>query len=251
MSFNVSAEAYRRFMGRFSEPLASVFADHAGVQAGQSALDVGCGPGALTAVLVNRLGADAVAAVDPSESFVTACRERLPGTRVEHGSAENLPYDADAFDRCLAQLVVHFMADPVAGLREMGRVTRPDGLVATCVWDHSGPHGPLSLFWRAAHDVNPQAQGEAGLRGSRPGDLGELAVAAGLRDVAEDRIEVKVGFSDFEDWWEPYTYGVGPAGQYVAQLSDEQREALRDRCAELLPAPFEIRAAAWTVTGRP
>ncbi|MGN6175522.1 MAG: class I SAM-dependent methyltransferase, partial [Streptosporangiaceae bacterium] len=118
MSFNVSAGAYSRFMGRYSEPLAVQFADLAGVRRGQRALDVGCGPGALTAVLASRAGADAVSAVEPSASFAAAARERLPGVDIRQSAAEELPFGDDAFDVALAQLVVHFMTDPVTGLRE-------------------------------------------------------------------------------------------------------------------------------------
>src|SRR5579859_4600193 len=122
MSFDVSADAYLRFMGRYSEPLAPQFADLAGFGRGQRALDVGCGPGALTAVLVSRAGAEAVSAVEPSASFVAAARERLPGADVRQAAAERLPFPDGVFDVVLAQLVVHFMTDPVTGLREMARV---------------------------------------------------------------------------------------------------------------------------------
>ena len=134
MSFEVDADAYDRFMGRYSARLAPAFGDFAGVHTGQTALDVGCGPGALTAELVRRLGPDSVAAVDPSERFAAAARERHPGVDVRLSSAEDLPYPDGTFDATFAQLVVHFMADPVAGLAEMARVTRPDGVVAACVW---------------------------------------------------------------------------------------------------------------------
>src|SRR5688500_12580682 len=120
-------------MGRYSVPLAPQLADLAKVSAGQRVLDVGCGPGALTAELVTRLGPDAVSAVDPSEPFVAAARERHPGVNVQRAAVEELPFEDRAFDAALAQLVVHFMANPVAGLREMARVTRPDGVVAACV----------------------------------------------------------------------------------------------------------------------
>ena len=140
-------------------------ADLAGVAAGQRVLDVGCGPGALTAELVARLGAASVAAVDPSEPFVAAARERHPGVDVRQASAEQLPFPDDAFDAALAQLVVHFMSDPVAGLGEMARVTRPDGVVAACVWDHAGGKGPLSAFWDAARELDPDVDGRIAAAG--------------------------------------------------------------------------------------
>ncbi|MEP7225039.1 MAG: class I SAM-dependent methyltransferase, partial [Actinomycetota bacterium] len=143
MSFTVAADAYDRFMGRYSVLLAPQLAALADVVVGQRVLDVGCGPGALTTELVRRLRPAAVTAVDPSEPFVAAARERHPGVRVERASAEHLPFADQAFDAALAQLVVHFMADPVAGLREMARVTRKHGVVAACVWDHAGGQGPL------------------------------------------------------------------------------------------------------------
>lgn len=251
MSFNVTADAYGRFMGRYSEPLALQFAEYAGVHAGQRALDVGCGPGALTAQLVERLGEGAVAAIDPSASFVEATRARFPGVDVRSGDAEHLPYPDDEFDLALAQLVVHFMTDPVLGLREMGRVTRPGGVVAACVWDHAGDGGPLSTFWRAVRETDPEAGDESGLAGAREGHLAELCDAAGLKDIEDAALTVTVPFATFEDWWEPFTFGVGPAGAHVVQLDDAGRESLRACCAQLLPTePFEIAATAWCVRAR-
>jgi SAM-dependent methyltransferase len=251
VSFAVAAEAYDRFMGRYSEPLAPLFADFAGIATGQQVLDVGCGPGALTAELVKRLGSDAVAAVDPSEPFVEAARERYPNVTVEVAPAEELPFETDAFDAALAQLVVHFMADPVAGLRGMARVTRPEGIVAACVWDHAGDHGPLSLFWEVARGLEAEVEDESRLPGTREGHLAELFEAAGLRDVEADVLTITLEHAKFEDWWEPYTLGVGPAGGYVAGLDPGSREALRERCRERLPAPpFVLEARAWAARGR-
>ncbi|WP_433606560.1 class I SAM-dependent methyltransferase [Dactylosporangium sp. CA-139114] len=252
MSFEVQADAYGRFMGRYSVPLATRFADLVGVSPGQRALDVGCGTGALTAELVQRLGAASVSAVDPSESFVATARERFPDADVRSGAAERLPFADATFDRTLAQLVVHFMADPVAGLREMARVTRPDGLVAACVWDHAGGGGPLAVFWRAALELDPAARDESGLAGAREGHLAELFRAAGLRDLEPAELTVRTTFAGFDAWWEPFTLGVGPAGDYVRTLDGPRREALRERCATLLPAtgPIEVTATAWTVLGR-
>jgi len=251
VAFDVPANAYARFMGRYADPLAPQLADLAGIRLGQRVLDVGCGPGALTAVLVERLGADSVEAIDPSRPFVDAVRERLPGVEVRQGSAEQLPYDDGSFDATLAQLVVHFMTDPVAGLREMARVTRLGGVVAACVWDHGGGRGPLSPFWEVIRELRPGARGEATGAGARDGHLAELAADAGVRDVEPGELTVRVPYRDFEDWWTPYTMGVGPAGDWVAGLEPGERERVRTACAEHLPdGPFEISATAWVVTGR-
>jgi SAM-dependent methyltransferase len=212
---------------------------------------VGCGPGALTTELVRRLGPEAVSAVDLSEPFVAAARERHPGVGVTRAAAEQLPFDDEEFDASLAQLVVHFMADPVAGLGEMARVTERDGVVAACVWDHGGGRGPLSLFWAAAHELDPGVEDESKLAGSREGHLAELFDAAGLREVEDTALSFRVEHATFDDWWEPYTLGVGPAGAYAAALDPERRDELRERCRELLPeAPFVLEAAAWAARGR-
>ena len=251
MSFDVSADAYARFMGRWSEPLAVEFVSRAGVLAGQRALDVGCGPGALTAGLVELLGSEAVTAIDPSASFVAAVRDRFPAVDVQQGAAEHLPFPDDAFDVTLAQLVVHFMTDPVAGLAEMARVTRPGGRVAACVWDHAGGGGPLAVFWEAVRELDPQAHDESGLAGAREGHLAELCASAGLHEVESTTLAVTVHFPTFDDWWEPFTFGVGPAGAHLAQLDDDGRATVRDRCEELLPAaPFALTASAWCAVAR-
>jgi SAM-dependent methyltransferase len=251
MSFTVGADAYDRFMGRYSVPLAPQFADFATVVAGQRALDVGCGPGALTAELVTRLGPAAVSAVDPSEPFVAAARERHPGVTVQRAAAEQLPFEDQAFDAALAQLVVHFMADPVVGLREMARVTRNHGVVAACVWDHAGGRGPLSSFWEAARELDPDVEDESQLAGAREGHLSELFDAAGLIDVEERTLTVTIEHPSFEEWWEPFTLGVGPAGAFAAGLDAERQAELRELCRERLPAaPFALTAAAWAARGR-
>jgi SAM-dependent methyltransferase len=249
VSFAVAAEAYDRFMGRYSAPLAPAFLDFARVDAAP-VLDVGCGPGALTAVLVERFGADAVAAADPSEPFVTAARARHPGVRVELAPAEAMPFDESQFAAALAQLVVHFMSDPVAGIREMTRVTREGGVVAACVWDLAGGGAPLSTFWAAARQLDPDVDDESGLAGAREGQLAELFAAAGVREIEDGSVAIAVEHATFDEWWEPYTLGVGPAGTHVAGLDDAQRAALRERCRDLLPdAPFTIQARAWAVRG--
>jgi SAM-dependent methyltransferase len=237
-------------MGRYSARLAPQLADFAGVRSGQRVIDIGCGPGAVTSELVDRLGPTNVFAVDPSEPFVAVVRERFPAVDVRRAAAEQLPFPDNAFDAALAQLVVHFMSDPVAGLSEMGRVVRNDGVVAACVWDHAGEQGPLSVFWQAAGELDPDVKDESHLAGARAGHLAELFVNAGLRGVEATALVATVVHASFEDWWGPFTLGVGPAGAYAVGLEADRRAELRERCRELLPtAPFELAARAWTARG--
>lgn len=245
-----SADAYDRFMGRYSVQLAPQLADLAGVTDGQRALDVGCGPGALTAELVDRLGVENVAAVDPSEPFVTAVAERYPGVDARQGSAEQSPFDDDEFDVVLAQLVIHFLKDPVAGVVEMRRVARSGGVVAACVWDHGGHEGPLHKFWEAARQIDPKVDDESRLPGVRQGQLGDYFRQAGLDQVTESSLRLAVEHRSFEEWWEPFTLGVGPAGTFVASLEPTYRARLREQCRKMVSEfPFTVRGRAWAARG--
>jgi SAM-dependent methyltransferase len=250
VSFDVAAEAYDSFMGRFSRLLSAQMADLASVRAGQRVLDVGCGTGALTGELVGRLGPSRVAAADPSEPFVAATRARHPDVDVRQAPAERLPFADRSFDAALAQLAVHFMKDPIAGLTEMDRVTRPGGVVAACVWDHGGSQGPLRLFWDAARAMDPDVDDESNRPGTREGQLAELFQAAGLRDIQATALAVRLEHVSFEAWWEPFTRGVGPAGAYLAGLDEDRRTELRDRCRRRVPVePFVTTAVAWAARG--
>lgn len=236
-------------MGRYSKPLAPEFADFASVSSG-NALDVGCGPGALIGELSRRLGASSVSAVDPSASFVEAAKQRYPTVDVRRASADDLPFEDSTFATALAQLVVHFMPDPISGLEEMARVTQSGGIVAACVWDHAGNQGPLAVFWEAARELDPDADDESELPGTRQGHLAELFVQAGLADVEEVALSVDVEHDSFEDWWEPFTLGVGPAGAYTAGLDPDRQVELRELCRRRLPtAPVVISACAWAAKG--
>jgi SAM-dependent methyltransferase len=252
MAFDVPADAYDRFMGRYSAPLGRELIHALGIEPGCRVLDVGCGPGVLTAELVDLLGADLVAAADPSDSFVEATRARLPGVDVRRARAEELPFADDVFELALAQLVVPFMADPATGLREMRRVTRPGGVVAATAWCHADPGvGPLTPFWQAVAALDPMSTGESALVGAREGDLVTRLQAAGLADVRQLVLTVHVRHATFEEWWEPYTWGVGPAGDHVASLDEAGRTRLRDQARRMLgDGPIEITGRAWCAAGR-
>jgi SAM-dependent methyltransferase len=256
-TFKASAEAYDRHVGRYGAQLAAALIDFAHVRPGMRALDVGCGPGALTAALAQRLGPEAVRAADPSEPFVRACRARLSGVEVVVADAEALPFASDTFDVALSQLVVNFMADPQAGVGEMARVTRPGGTVASCVWDYAGEMTLLRAFWDAAREVAPDraatADEGAVMTWCRDGELADLWTAVGLVDVRFGALVVRAGYRDFDDLWSPLLTGVAPSGAFCTSLDDEQRQALRDAYRLRLAVgngPFELTARAWAVGGR-
>ncbi len=255
-SFRVPAEAYDRFVGRYAPQLAAAFVDFAALEPGARALDVGCGPGALANELVRRLGAAGVSAADPSEPFAAAFRERLPGVDIVVAGAEALPFADDAFDAALAQLVVNFIDDPLAGVREMGRVTRPGGVVGACVWDYAGEMTLLRAFWDAAREVEPERGAAADEGAVMPwcgeGELGELWRRAGLRDVRCGAIVVTAEYSGFDDLWSPLLTGIGPAGAFCRSLDDARQSALRDatrRRLDVGDAPFHLGARAWVAAG--
>ena len=255
MQFDSSAESYDRFMGRYTATLAPALADAAGVSGGMSVLDVGCGPGGLTRELARRVGGEHVAAIDPAAQFADACRERNPGVDARQGVAEELPWEDASFDAALACLVIAFMQDADRGVREMARVTRPGGTVAACMWDLAGGGMTmLRIFWDAARQLDPGVAGERARPGVREGDIGERFVKAGLGDVEQGALEARAEYADFDDFWQPFTFGVGPAGQYLAGLPDDRQAALRERCrAAVDDGPFSLTARAWyargTVTG--
>lgn len=253
-TFAVAGATYDAFMGRYSRVLAARFADAAGVERGDRALDVGCGPGALTAVLVERLGADAVAACDPAPGFVAECAARHPGVRVELGRAEAIPFETGRFDHALAQLVLHFVSDPELAAREMMRVVRPGGSVAACVWDFDDGMEMLRSFWDAALQIDPGAPDEARtLRFGRPGEIADLFRTSGIVDVIETTLSVTADYAGFDELWDGFLAGVGPAGAHCLSLDDDGRERLRAALFVRLgePAgPMTLGAVARCAVGR-
>src|SRR5690242_1174376 len=236
-------------MGRYATGLAPRFANAAGVRAGMRVLDVGCGPGALAVELGERVGEKNVAAIDPAPHFAAACRARIPGADVREGVAESLPWDDGSFDAALCSLVVAWMSDADHGIGEMARVTKPGGTVAAAMWDIPG--GGLEMvshFWRAAREIDPSVGDEPPRAGGvLEGDLVERFGRAGLERVTGGTLETSVDYADFDDYWEPFTGGGGPAsGAFYASLDDAGKAALRDTVRSSLPeGPFTLPARAW------
>ena len=249
MTFDVSGDAYDNFMGRYARELAPVFADFAGVRSG-TALDVGCGSGILTEELASRLGAENVAAADPSP-LVTPAASRVPGADVRKAAAEALPWPEASFDAALAQLVLHFLEDPVAGLVEMRRVTRPGGVVAASSWNF-GEMLLLATFWKAARSVVPAAPAET-LEMESLDAFADLARQAGLSEVHGQALDVSTRYESFDELWGSFQHSVGPAGQFCASLDPQTRDAIRDEYQRRVGEPdgsFTLTAQAWALRGR-
>ncbi len=248
-------DAYNRHMGRYSGALAQKLMAAAGVKAGDSVLDVGCGTGKLTGELVALLGADRVSAVDPSGPFVSAVRAAFPGVTVQEAPAEALPFGDGTFDACLAQLVVNFMNDAHAGVGEMKRVTRSGGTVAAAVWDYGNGMTLLRRFWDAAAATDPGSnpQDELNMRYATAEELATLWNEVGLREVTTFAADVTASYESFDDLWFGFAAGVGPAGAYALSLTGDRRERLKSTLRDLLgvgDSPFELTARAWVVVGR-
>jgi SAM-dependent methyltransferase len=254
MTFAVSRESYDRYMGRYSDGLASAFISFVGVQPGMRALDVGCGPGALTEALAERLGAACAAAADPSESLLAACADRVPGADVRLAAAADLPWPDATFDVVLSQLVMNFLPDADVGLQEMARVARPGGVVSCCTWDYSGGMQMLRTFWDAALELDPDAPDEGRvMRYCSEDELAALWAGNGLDEVETGALDVTADYADFEDYWIPFTLGAGPGGAYYASLDPQRQQQLRTRCFRRLGAPdgpFTLAARAFAVRGR-
>jgi SAM-dependent methyltransferase len=253
VSFEVDAAVYDRHVGRYAPQLSAALVEAAGVVAGDQVLDVGCGPGGLTRALAELVGAERVAAVDPSKLFVDACHERVPGADVREGAAEALPFDSTTFDVVLSQLVVNFMRDADAGLAEMRRVTREGGVVASCVWDYVEGMTMLRAFWDGALDVDPNAPDEGRtMPYCNEADLGELWRHSGLQNVETGALVVEASYEDFDDYWAPFPTGLAPSGAFCASLDSERQEALRQAVFRRLgepQGPFTLTARAWYARG--
>src|SRR4029077_13946627 len=241
-------DGYERFMGRWSRRLAPLFVTFAGVTAGDRVLDVGSGTGALSAAAA-AIESVQVTGIEPAAAYVRYAQERLDG-HFEVGDAMALPFADDSFDRTLAVLVVHFVPDPAAALQQMIRVTRPGGVVAATVWDYGEGIQMLRTFWDAAVALDPAAapRDERHMPLCTRGTLTAQWRTHGLLNVDEQPLTIDMAFASFDDYWQPFLGGQGPAGVYVSSLAESARHTLESRLRARLD-DLTLRARAWAVRG--
>jgi SAM-dependent methyltransferase len=253
-----SAEAYERFMGRWSRALAPALVRFAGVRDGETVLDAGSGTGALTAALVALAPSIEVIGIDPTRAYVefASARQRDPRVHIEVGDAQHLRFSDAAFDRALSLLVVNFIPDPDRALDEMIRTTRPGGILAAAVWDYGDGMEMLRLFWDelVALDPGAAARDERHMPLCRNGELSALWHTHGLIDIDEDALVIDMRYPSFDDYWEPFLLGQGPAGSYVTTLAPNMRERLQQRLRQRLlgrdaDREIALTARAWAVRG--
>lgn len=237
MVFNTADDAYDRFMGRYSVRLAPKFADFAGIHAGQRVLDCGAGTGALTAELVSRVGPESVVVAEPSPRFVDGLKQRFPELDVELAPAEALPFPDGELDAALAQLVIAFVTDAPASLRELRRVVREGGVVAICMWDLAGGMEMLAAIGRARRAITSEPAGDETLTNWRPEEMSALLEGAGLRDVAGEVLDVEREYSGYDEFWSALSGGAGPAGAWLQTLDDADKETVRHEVHRELGSP--------------
>jgi len=253
------ADAYERYIGRWSRRVADAFVAWLSMPDGSTWVDVGCGTGALSSTILARTGPGRVVGVDPSPDFVEGARERIdsPIARFLVGRADALPLESAEADAVVSGLVLNFVPDLRAALSEATRVARPGGTVAGYVWDYAGRMELIRRFWDAAVELDPAAaELDEGRRFpiAAPDRLAAAWIDAGLSDVLVMAIDVPTRFADFDDYWQPFTVDIGPAPGYACRLAPEPREALRERLQATLPTgpegTIDLIARAWAIRGR-
>jgi len=253
-----AGQSYDKYMGRWSRMVASKFLDWLDAPDAADWLEVGCGTGALTSAILQRSSPNSILATDASDAFVGHAGEMIsdPRVRFRVAVAQDLPAEDHSVDIVTSALVLNFIPDRLAGLAEMKRVLRPDGLLSFYVWDYPGGGvGFIDAFWKAAACLDPKAvELDEGTRFPfcTAEGMAELCIEAELVETVVASIEIATEFPDFEAFWQPFTLGAGPAPGYCMSLPEDQRDALKALLSEQLvqAGPIKLAARAWAIKSR-
>ena len=252
-------DAYEHYVGRWSRPVGRLFLDWLAQPSGLRWVDVGCGTGALTGVVLQQAEPTTVIGVEPSAGFMNVARASIKDPRVDFraGDAQSLPVEDQAVDVAISGLVLNFVPDKPRALGEMRRVVKPGGVVAVYVWDYAGEMQLMRRFWDAVGELFPDdAARDEGRQFPicQPEALEQLFRDAGVQEIETCALETPTVFANFDDYWSPFLRGQGPAGVYCASLSDGDRERLRVHLESRLPigddGSIALIARAWGVRGR-
>lgn len=253
-----AANSYESFMGRWSRRVAGRFLQRLAPEPNLTWLDVGCGTGALLGAIVETARPSLATGVDLSEGFVEAARSILgDDAEIHQASGDHLPFEDNFYDMVVSGLALNFMPDSLKAVGEWHRVARPGGTVSAYVWDYAEGMQFLRFFWDAVVDLDPDSNEldeRSRFPDCHPDRLEALFLGAGLSDVETGRIDIETVFSDFEDYWAPFTLGQGPAPGYVESIGEAQRDRLAALLEERLPhgrdREIPLTARAWVVQGR-
>jgi SAM-dependent methyltransferase len=248
-------DPYERYIGRWSRRVAPLFLAWLDAPPNLRWLDLGCGTGALCAAIADHCSPSSVVGVEPSEGFLATAREQLADrAELRQGDATAIPLGDASVDVVVSGLVLNFVPDPRAALREMARVTAAGGTIAAYVWDYADRMELIRHFWDAAAELDPKSAGlHEGVRFPlcSPTRLAELFAGAALQGVDVAPLDVTTPFASFDDYWQPFLGGQGPAPAYAMSLSEADRARLKDRLRERLPIEADgtiaLTARAWAV----
>jgi len=257
-NMHTDADKYQAGMGSWSKTLAPLFIEFIGaIKEGDRVLDVGCGTGSLTLTIADTTKASTVVGIDPSVGYLEYARAQNshPHVAFEIGDAQKLPYDNGSFDCCVSSLMIQFVSEAHMAAKEMGRVTKKGGSVATCVWDNSGGMEFWERFWEAAVAVDPGAKRAGDRRYGSANALSDLWTATGFANVETTALVIPLEFSSFDDLWRIVLNAQGPPKLYISSLSEDRRQVLKERLrTDILDngpdGSIKLRAKAWAVRGR-
>ena len=220
--------AYERFMGRWSRAAGAIFLDWVAPPRDARWLDVGCGTGVFTELVLDRCSPATVIAIDPSAAQIKLARSKSVAERADFrvADAQAMPFADGAFDVVASALVINFIPDPARALAEMRRVARPGAVLAGYVWDFAGERSPGSLLRRAMRQIGVDVQAVSGTETSRLEAVHLLFAQAGLHDIASRTIDVTVSFPDFDDFWQSQTLRSNPTSTMISALPQTERAKL-------------------------